>query len=83
MNKLKHYRKLNGISQEKLARAVDIGLRYYQLLEKGIHSPSVYLAIRICDFLNITDLREVFPIQATFSSKSNINEKSTTNSLLK
>lgn len=80
MNNLRHFRKLKGLSQDKISKLAGCTVRYYQDLEYGKRMPNVYLAIALCDVLGVVDIREIFPPQATESSKLNILEKSMTNS---
>lgn len=80
MNNLKHYRKLKGLSQDKISKLAGCTVRYYQDLEYGKRVPNVYLAIALCDILDVVNIRELFPPQAAESNKLNIFEKSMTNS---
>lgn len=56
--KLAAARKQKKLSQEKLARTVDISLRSYQTIESGQVMPAVITALMICDVLNL-DPRQV------------------------
>lgn len=48
---LKELRTLKGRSQEEVARAVNISTKQYYNIEKGISTPTVKVALRICKFL--------------------------------
>ena len=43
-----------GITQQKMAEHLEVGLRSYQKYEEGTRRPSYELLIRIADFLNVT-----------------------------
>jgi putative transcriptional regulator len=51
-------RKQKKLSQEKVARCVDISLRSYQTIERDGVMPSVVTALMICELLNV-DPREI------------------------
>ncbi|MET3291822.1 UNVERIFIED_CONTAM: putative transcriptional regulator [Brevibacillus sp. OAP136] len=51
MIKLRELRVSRGRSQEEVARAANISVKQYYNIEKGISTPTVKVAIRICDFL--------------------------------
>ncbi|WP_152396596.1 helix-turn-helix domain-containing protein [Paenibacillus guangzhouensis] len=55
---LSEARKHKGISQEKLSRAINVSLKHYQNIEHGITTPTVTIALHICELLDI-DPREV------------------------
>jgi|LSQX01.2.fsa_nt_gb putative transcriptional regulator len=57
--KLKNRRKELGITQESLARQINITLRNYQQIENGEVLPKVKTALQICNILNI-DIRKVW-----------------------
>jgi len=56
--KLREARENKSISQEKLSRAVNISLKHYQNIEHGITTPTVNIALHICEILDI-DPRKV------------------------
>jgi len=56
--RLKDARRLKKMSQEKLSREVNITLKHYQNIENGLTTPSVKIALHICEVLGI-DPREV------------------------
>ena len=52
--RLKETRMKSGITQQKMAEHLEVGLRSYQKYEEGTRRPSFELLIRIADFLNVT-----------------------------
>jgi putative transcriptional regulator len=56
--RLKDARTLKNLTQEDMARRINISSRYYLEIEKGRSVPSVVLAIKICYILG-TDPREI------------------------
>lgn len=60
MNNLKIVRTNKNITQEKLARIVDVSLRTIQNIENKNYEPGVYLALRIKKALNVKDIEELF-----------------------
>lgn len=58
-NKLEEIRKENGITQEELARAVEVSRQTIGSLENGRYSPSIILAFKIARFFNLT-IEEIF-----------------------
>lgn len=51
MKNLKDYRTAKNLSQEEVARTVEITLRQYQNIEKGTSIPNAKVALRICRLL--------------------------------
>lgn len=63
-NNIKLYREKMGISQEKLARLVDISLSQLRNIEKDrTEKPSIEVAIKIKRALNVNDIEELFIIE--------------------
>ena len=58
-NKLEEIRKENGITQEELARAVEVSRQTIGSLENGRYNPSIILAFKIARFFNLT-IEEIF-----------------------
>lgn len=56
--KLSELRQQRNITQEAIAPMVGVSLRQYQRIEAGTSTPSVKLAMRICEVLD-ADPREV------------------------
>ncbi|CAI8947178.1 Transcriptional regulator [Brevibacillus sp. IT-7CA2] len=56
--KLNEARKQKGFSQEKMSRTINVSLKHYQNIEYGITTPTVTIALHICEILEI-DPREV------------------------
>jgi transcriptional regulator with XRE-family HTH domain len=52
--RLKELRKAAGLSQEKLARAVEVSLRGYQLWEYGKRSFDFEMGLKLADALGVT-----------------------------
>lgn len=59
-NNLKAIRLEKNVTQEKLARIVDISLRQVQNIESGKSSPNVYLAIKIKKALKVENIEDIF-----------------------
>ena len=53
-NRLEEIRKENGITQEDLARAVEVSRQTIGSLENGRYNPSIILAFKIARFFNLT-----------------------------
>ncbi|WP_311443661.1 helix-turn-helix transcriptional regulator [Ezakiella coagulans] len=58
-NRLEEIRKENGITQEDLARAVEVSRQTIGSLENGRYNPSIILAFKIARFFNLT-IEEIF-----------------------
>lgn len=58
-NRLEEIRKENGITQEDLARAVEVSRKTIGSLENGRYNPSIILAFKIARFFNLT-IEEIF-----------------------
>lgn len=61
-NKLKEIRNKNKITQENLARKVDVTTSSIQNIENKNYEPGVGLAIKIKRALNVKDIEELFNI---------------------
>jgi transcriptional regulator with XRE-family HTH domain len=48
----KRFRKLSGLTQEKLADKVDLSLRYIQNIEDGTRLPTIITLLKIAKALN-------------------------------
>ena len=59
---LKDKRLSKNLTQKELAKQVNISERHYQGIELGKRSPSIKLALRLCEILEI-DLADLFPRQ--------------------
>lgn len=57
--RLEEIRKENGITQEDLARAVEVSRQTIGSLENGRYNPSIILAFKIARFFNLT-IEEIF-----------------------
>ncbi|GIO35730.1 hypothetical protein J41TS12_05910 [Paenibacillus antibioticophila] len=51
--KLKDAREKKKLSQESVSRAVNISLKHYQNIEHGLTTPTVNIALHICEILKI------------------------------
>ncbi|MEK5440097.1 MULTISPECIES: helix-turn-helix domain-containing protein [Paenibacillus] len=51
--KLKEVREKKKLSQEGVSRAVNISLKHYQNIEHGLTTPTVNIALHICEVLNV------------------------------
>lgn len=54
MNKLGKARRINGMSQERLAKEVGISRQYLSGIENSKKQPSVIIAMKIAKALNVT-----------------------------
>jgi putative transcriptional regulator len=61
-SKLREYRQKAKLSQEKLARAVNVSLNTIYAYEKGLKVPSLTNAFKLADFFGVT-IEELFPQQ--------------------
>jgi len=59
VNKIKKYRQLKGITQSKMAQELNITSDYLSMLERGVRTPSLKLAMKISIYLN-SSLDEIF-----------------------
>ncbi|MCQ2597981.1 MAG: helix-turn-helix transcriptional regulator [Treponema sp.] len=57
--KLKAARALKDMSQEDLAKAVDVSRQTINAIEKGDYNPSINLCIALCKVLGVT-LNDLF-----------------------
>jgi putative transcriptional regulator len=53
MNLLKEYRTLKQLSQEEVARQVDISLSHYQRIEKGKNLPTIIIGLKIAKLFEV------------------------------
>ncbi|WP_027085822.1 helix-turn-helix domain-containing protein [Cohnella panacarvi] len=58
IKKLSEARNDKGLTQEQVCRAINISLKHYQYIEQGIISPTVNIALHICELLDV-DPREI------------------------
>ena len=58
-NKLEEIRKKKGISQEELAKDLQVSRQTIGSLENGRYNPSIILAFRIARYFNMT-VEEIF-----------------------
>ena len=56
--KLSDARSKKGLTQEQVSRTVNISLKHYQNIEHGLTSPTVNIALHICEIL-VVDPREI------------------------
>lgn len=62
-NNIKLYRELNGITQEDLARKIDISLTQLRNIEKNrTKNPSIEIAIKLKRALHVENIEELFII---------------------
>ena len=52
--KLKELRKEMGLSQEKVAKALNLSRTTYASYEQGTREPNIEMIIKLCKFFNIT-----------------------------
>lgn len=58
-NRLEEIRKLNKITQEELAIALEVSRQTVSSLEKGRYNPSIILAFKIAKYFDMT-IEEIF-----------------------
>ncbi|MDY6064990.1 MAG: helix-turn-helix transcriptional regulator [Finegoldia sp.] len=58
-NRLEVIRKEKGITQEELAKALEVSRQTIGSIEKGRYNPSIILAFKIAGFFNLS-IEEVF-----------------------
>lgn len=58
-NNLEKIRKENGITQEELAKALEVSRQTVGSLENGRYNPSIILAFKIARFFNLS-IEEIF-----------------------
>jgi transcriptional regulator with XRE-family HTH domain len=46
---MRRHRHRHGLSQEKLAEAIDVDRTYVSMLERGIHQPSLTVVLRVAE----------------------------------
>lgn len=51
--KLEEARKNKGLTQEQVTKKVDVTLRHYVNIEKGVSIPAVDVALQICKLFEI------------------------------
>ena len=59
---LKNHRLSKNLTQKELAKQLNISERHYRYIESGKRNPSIKLALRLCEILEI-DLADLFPRQ--------------------
>lgn len=52
-NKIRHYRKLNGLTQEKLSELLDLNDKYIGHIERGERKISIQKLIHLIEFFHI------------------------------
>lgn len=62
INKVQEYRDSDGVTQEKLAKEVDVTRQTIIAIEKGNYTPSVSLAIKIANYFKV-------PVEVLFKLK--------------
>lgn len=62
LNKVKKYRIARKLTQEQLARRIDITLRQMQNIEANKSIPRVDIAIKIKRALDVNDIEKLFDI---------------------
>lgn len=56
--KLNEARYNKGLTQEQVSRAINVSLKHYQNIEHGVTSPTVNIALHICEILGV-DPRDI------------------------
>lgn len=60
-NILQVVRESKGLSQEEVARRLNISLRQYQRIENAISKPNVYTALKLCKIIDANPY-QIFPV---------------------
>lgn len=62
---IKKYRKLNNMTQEKLAAALEMDPQYYAQLERGERNFPLEKIVKICSVLhvNVEDIVDITPVE--------------------
>ncbi len=66
--RIKEFRKMNGLTQEKLAEAIDIETASLSAIESGRHFPSLPTIEKIATVLNI-EIKALFDFKSLVSAK--------------
>ncbi|ASA25647.1 helix-turn-helix transcriptional regulator [Paenibacillus donghaensis] len=56
--KLSEARNVKSLTQEKISRLINVSLKHYQNIEHGITTPTVNIALHICEILEV-DPRDI------------------------
>ncbi len=64
-NRLKELREEKGMTQEKLARMIDVSLSQVRKIEYNMNIPSVLIAIKMKKALQLNDIEELFILEDT------------------
>ena len=67
-SKLREYRQQLGLSQEKLARSIDVSLNTIYAYEKGLKVPSLTNAFKLANFFGVS-IEDLFPQYTTKAKK--------------
>lgn len=61
INKVMHYRRQKGFTQEEIAKQIDITLTQYRNIEKNrTKNPGIYIVLKIAKALNV-------PVESLFT----------------
>ena len=71
-NTLQKIRKSNGYTQEKLAEAIEVSVRYISDIEQDRSKPSYEVLVKICNLFNI-GLDEIFSEYLDVKGKKEVN----------
>jgi len=63
-NNLKVLRAIKNISQEELAKQIQVSRQTINAMEKGKYVPSTLLALKLARFFN-TQVEEIFELEST------------------
>ena len=69
-NKIRDFRKENKVTQDELARKVDVTRQTIISLENGKYNPSIFLAYKISKYFNLS-IEEVFLFEENNSTQEN------------
>jgi len=61
--RIRHYRKLNNVTQMELADKLGVAPRYIGNLEQGHRKPSLDMLVEICKWFGI-ELSDILPLEA-------------------
>ena len=59
--RIRHYRKLNKVTQAGLAQKLGVGSLYISNIEQGNRNPSLEMLVQICDWFGV-ELSDILPL---------------------
>ena len=65
--RIKHYRKLKGLTQKKLADQLGVAHRYISHIEQGHRGPSLDMQVKLCKNLGVS-MSDLLPMGSSCAS---------------